>query len=102
MVYLIIGLVGEGIAPQTGALCLERVMTDTRIAPTGSQGQWEIMRRDNYQTIGHIQQAGKTFDIVPIPNTVLSGVCSGPYSSKEEAVSAIELHTSGICTAFGR
>jgi hypothetical protein len=76
-------------------------MIDTRIAPTGSQGQWEIMRRDNYQTVGHVQQAGKNFNIVPIPNTVLSGIRVGPYSSKDEAVSAIELHTSGICSAFG-
>ncbi len=76
-------------------------MTDTRIAPAGSQGRWEIMRRDDYHTIGHIQQAGKSFNIVPIPNTVLSGVSTGPYSSKEDAVSAIEHHTKGMCSAFG-
>jgi peroxiredoxin len=76
-------------------------MIDTRIAPTGSQGQWEIMRRDNYQTVGHIQQAGKKFNRVPISNTILSDVSAGPYSSKDEAVSAIPLHTNGICSAIG-
>ena len=72
-------------------------MTETRISPTGTLDEWEIITRADYKTIAHIRQSDQTFTIVPMQGSILSGVNTGPYASMKDTLSAIEAHTDGRC-----
>jgi len=73
-------------------------MTDTVISPSGSQGQWEVMDKNDYKIVGHIEQSGNRFAVKPTVGSVLDGINQGPYSSKEGAMSAIGAHSHGNCS----
>jgi hypothetical protein len=62
---------------------------------SGSQGQWEFS--DGAEQIGHIEQVGMEFTIKPTPGSILEGLEDGSYTSKQEAVKAMELHTGKTC-----
>jgi hypothetical protein len=61
---------------------------------SGSQGQWEFS--DGTAQIGHIEQVGMQFKIKPTPGSILEGL-DGFYTSKQEAVEAMEFHTGKTC-----
>jgi hypothetical protein len=70
-------------------------MSDTIYFVSGSQGQWEFS--DGAGQIGHIEQVGMQFKIKPAPGSILQGLEDGSYTSKQEAVEAIELYTRRTC-----
>jgi hypothetical protein len=70
-------------------------MSDMIYFVSGSQGQWEFS--DGAEHIGHIEQVGMQFKIKSTPGSILEGLEGGSYTSKQEAVKAMELHTGKIC-----
>jgi hypothetical protein len=62
---------------------------------SGSQGQWEFS--DGTEQIGHIEQVGMQFKIKSTPGSILEGLEDGFYTSKQEAVEAMEFHTGKTC-----
>jgi hypothetical protein len=49
------------------------------------------------EQIDHVEQVGMLFKIKPTSGFILDGLEDGSYTSKQEAVEAIELHTGKTC-----
>ncbi len=47
--------------------------------------------------IGQIDQIGLEFRIKSIPGSILDGMQQNVYPSKQEALAAVEIHTSAVC-----
>ena len=62
---------------------------------SGSQGKWELS--NGQERIGHIEQVGMAFEIRPVAGSILETMKTQSYSSKQEALEAIELHTGKDC-----
>jgi hypothetical protein len=78
----------------------EVIMVDTCLFPTGALGGWEIALKQGSTKIGFLKQEGREFSIVADADSILDGVSSGPYSSRGDAMSAIEVQTGGTCELY--
>jgi hypothetical protein len=52
---------------------------------------------DGSKVLGHIETVGLAFEIKPVAGLMLDGMQAHPYSSKQEALEAVELHTGRAC-----
>jgi hypothetical protein len=70
-------------------------MSNTVYFLTDADGRCELS--DGQHTIGHIEQIGVEFAIVPTMGSVLERMEMRSFPSKQEAMAAIEAHSDAVC-----
>jgi hypothetical protein len=81
--------------PRLAAYQWEHTVSDVLYFVSGSEGQWHLS--DGNQELGHIEQVGMEFTVIPTVGSILEGIVKKTYPSKQEAMSAIEIHTGKMC-----
>ena len=70
---------------------------DTLLRLSGSRPPtWTVLEKDGSR-LGEIRQDGNIFVVVADADSLLFGVRQGPYDSLWAAMTAIGIHTGGVC-----